>query len=171
MKLKRSNQPLHGLGEHGSLHRKGGLMGVGHHMPQRVESGFDDRKGYPEGPKPPSRDHARRPDKFPGTKGEQHRLDAEQTSRSAQERRNGKNTFPAAKGDSRRREGMEGNGKGSPPPGIGQGMGVRGSPNTHLGTAGRGAPGRIGKSDSYKGKPTPYPEDITHDAFEKLGAS
>lgn len=47
---------------------------------------------------------------------------------------------------------------------------VRGSPETHMGHAGRGGTGRIGKHDGHKGHPTGYPEHITHDAFERLGA-
>lgn len=86
-------------------------------------------------------------------------------------RRNGEHTGKAAKGDSRRKQGPEGNSKGSPPPGIGKGMGVRGSPDTHYGDAGRGGTGRIGKSDAYKGAPTKYPEDISHESFEKLGSN
>lgn len=46
MKLKRANQPHHGLGEHGKVHRKGGLMGVGEHMPQRHNVGHNDARGY-----------------------------------------------------------------------------------------------------------------------------
>lgn len=50
MKLRRANQPHHGLGEHGSVHRKGGLMGVGEHLPQRHNSGNSDHKGYQQSP-------------------------------------------------------------------------------------------------------------------------
>lgn len=46
MKLRRANKPVHGLGEHGSVHRKGGLMGVGEHLPQRHDVGNSDARGY-----------------------------------------------------------------------------------------------------------------------------
>lgn len=139
MRLKRANQPQHGLGPHGKLprglmHPEGGSAGA--HVPQRITSGHEDRRGYQD----------------------------------SKERRNGEHSGKAAKGDSRKRSGAEGNAKGSPPPGIGKGMGVRGSPDTHFGDAGRGGKGRVGKADNYKGRPTSYPEDITHQSFERLGA-
>lgn len=87
------------------------------------------------------------------------------------ERRNGEHTGKAAKGDSRHRSGPEGNSKGSPPPGIGKGMGVRGSPDSHLGDAGRGGSGRHGKGDSFKGKSTSMTEEPNHNWFEKLGSN
>lgn len=46
MRLKRANTPHHGLGEHGSVHRKGGLMGAGEHLPQRHNVGNTDARGY-----------------------------------------------------------------------------------------------------------------------------
>lgn len=46
MKLKRANAPHQGLGEHGKVHRKGGLMGVGEHLPQRHNVGNSDARGY-----------------------------------------------------------------------------------------------------------------------------
>jgi hypothetical protein len=62
------------------------------------------------------------------------------------------------------------NAKGTAPPPLGSKPGVRGTPDSHLGAAGRGGTGRIGKGDSYKGQPTKYSEDISHSSFEKLGA-
>lgn len=91
MKLRRANKPIHGLGEHGQVHRKAGLMA-----------------GEP---------------------------------------------------------------KGSPSPGVSARKGVRGNPDSHMGDAGRGGTGRHGKGDNYKGRPTSSSETITHEAFEKLGAS
>jgi hypothetical protein len=82
-------------------------------------------------------------------------------------RRMGKHTGPAPKEDQRRREGAEGNSKGSAPPG--RGKGVNGSPDSYLGTAGRGAPGKFGKADGFKGKHA-YAEEISHNEFERLGA-
>ena len=127
-----ANKPIHGLGPHGKPKRMGGLM-AGAHMPQRVNTGESDRKGYD------------------GSEG----------------RKNGRHTGAPAKGDSRRRHGAEGNGKGSPP----TKMGSRGAGSTsgHMGTSGRGGAGRVGKGDSYKGKPTAYPDEISHSQFEKLG--
>lgn len=83
-------------------------------------------------------------------------------------RKNGRHTGKPAKEDQRRRYGPEGNGKGSPP----TRMGARGAGRleNHKGTSGRGGSGRVGKGDGYKGKPTAYSEDISHSAFEKLGA-
>ena len=48
MKLKRirQNTPHHGEGEHGMQRRKGGLMGVGEHLPQRHNVGNSDARGY-----------------------------------------------------------------------------------------------------------------------------
>ena len=46
MKLRRANKPVHGLGEHGHAQRKGGLMGVGEHLPQRHNVGNSDARGY-----------------------------------------------------------------------------------------------------------------------------
>jgi hypothetical protein len=63
-----------------------------------------------------------------------------------------------------------GNSRGTAPPGIGSGKGVRGSLDSHLGDAGRGAPGKFGRGDAWKGKPKAMSEDISHSAFEKLGA-
>jgi hypothetical protein len=88
---------------------------------------------------------------------------------ASESRRMGRHTGPAPKYDQRRSQGAEGNGKGSPPPGLGRGKGIQGSPNSHLGTAGRGAPGKFGKGDGYKGRAS-YPEDISHSQFESLGA-
>src|SRR5277367_5966431 len=83
-------------------------------------------------------------------------------------RRNGRHTGRPARGDT----GLvkSGNSEGTAAPGIGKGKGVQGSPDSHLGNAGRGGTGRIGKGDSYKGAPTKYPEDISHSAFERLGS-
>ncbi len=85
-------------------------------------------------------------------------------------RQMGAHKGPLKEGDTRKRQGPEGNSKGSPPPGIGHRKGVRGNPDSHMGDAGRGGAGRQGKADSYKGQPTSYSENISHDAFEKLGA-
>lgn len=46
MRLRRANKPHHGLGEHGQVHRKSGLMGVGEHLPQRHNGGNTDARGY-----------------------------------------------------------------------------------------------------------------------------
>jgi hypothetical protein len=115
-------------------------MKAGAHMPMRHNSGFDDARGY---------------------------------SQSGNERRSGKQTgHLKADGtsDTRRRAGAEGNSKGAPPTALTAHPGVRGTHESHLGTAGRGGTGRIGKHDAYKGAPTKYTESISHDAFEKLGA-
>lgn len=85
-------------------------------------------------------------------------------------RRDGRHSGKQQPLDTRRRSGPEGDGKGSPPPGLGRGKGVRGSPATHAGDAGRGAAGRTGKGDAYKGKPTKRPEELSHEWFERLGA-
>lgn len=137
MRLKRltPNKPRHGLGEYGKQRQRAPLN-AGEHMPQRIETGYDDRKGYGDSP----------------------------------ERRNGEHKGKLPGGDTRRRHGAEGNSEGSPPPGVKAKKGVRGNPDSHMGDAGRGGTGRVGKADSYKGRPTGYPEDVTHEAFEKLGA-
>lgn len=129
--VKLANKPRHGL-----LGRPKypAPLDAGEHMPHRVNSGFDDRKGYQAG----------------------------------ETRRMGKHTGPGPKEDQRRREGAEGNGKGSAPPGESRsGKGVRGNPESHM--EGRGGPGKFGKADAFKGKHS-YPEDISHSDFERLGA-
>lgn len=88
---------------------------------------------------------------------------------ASESRRMGRNTGPAPKFDQNLRTGAEGNGKGSAPPGIGRGKGVEGSPATHAAKAGRGGKGKFGKGDGFKGKQS-YPEEISHNEFEKLGA-
>jgi hypothetical protein len=86
------------------------------------------------------------------------------------ERRNGRHTGKLRDGDTRPRSGSEGNSRGSPPPGVGKGKGQRGTPDTHLGTSGRGGSGRRGKGDNYKGKATDLSESPSHEWFEKLGS-
>lgn len=93
-----------------------------------------------------------------------------EVKRSAAVRRNGKQTGVPSSGDSSIDKGAVGNSKGSAPPGLGHGTGVMGSPATHKGTSGRGAPGRFGKADKYTGKPKAYSESISHSDFEALGA-
>jgi hypothetical protein len=63
-----------------------------------------------------------------------------------------------------------GNSMGTAAPGLGRGKGVRGTLESHAGDAGRGAPGKLGRGDDWKGKPKAMSEEITHSAFEKLGA-
>lgn len=137
MKLKRANAPHHGLGEHGKVQRKGGLMGVGEHLPQRHNVGNSDARGYQQ----------------------------------SAARQMGRHVGPLKEGDTRKRQGPEGNSKGAPPPGVTTRKGVRGNPDSHMGDAGRGGTGRHGKSDSYKGAPTKLSESPTSEWFEKLGAS
>lgn len=137
MKLK-PNKPLHGEGEHGHAKRMGGLM-AGTHLPQRTNSGYDDRKGY---------------------------------SDNGKERRNGKQTGKLkSESDTRVRKGPEGNAKGSSPPGVGKGTGVRGTLASHGGDSGRGGAGRMGKSDAHKGRATPLSESPNSAWFEKLGSN
>jgi hypothetical protein len=193
MRLKmRANAPHRGLGEHGRGREKAPLK-AGTHVAQRTESGFHDAKGYQGSAKVGlgQRQSGKVP-KLPRDAGHFHPLDTrierssrglmgdisdtrkmgrETTSRSASARRDGFHTGKSSKGDtSILAESAAGNSKGSAPPGVGRGKGVQGSPDTHLGTAGRGGTGRIGKGDNYKGAPTKYSEDISHSAFEKLGA-
>jgi hypothetical protein len=137
MKLKRANKPVHGLGEHGKASRKGGLMGVGEHLPQRHNVGNSDARGYQQ----------------------------------SSARQMGAHKGPLKEGDTRRRQGPEGLSKGSPPPGVTAKKGVRGNPDSHMGDAGRGGTGRVGKADNYKGKPTELSESPSHAWFESLGAS
>ena len=140
MKLQRANKPHHGQGEHGRVRTHHGLMGgpSGAHMPQRKNSGFDDRKGY---------------------------------SDNTAERRNGALAGGKLKSesDTRRRSGSDGNGKGSPPPGVGKRKPA--SLAAHAGDSGRGGAGRLGMHDGHKGpQPKKLSEDISHSAFERLGA-
>lgn len=84
----------------------------------------------------------------------------------------GRHTGKAGKGNtSILPKAAEGNGKGTTPPALSSKPGVRGTLESHSGDSGRGGTGRIGKHDNFKGKPTAYTEDISHNAFEKLGAS
>ena len=89
------------------------------------------------------------------------------------ERRQGKQTGhlkASGTSDTRRRQGAEGNSKGSPPTRLTAHPSVRGTPDSHSGDAGRGGSGRHGKGDSFKGKATPLSESPSHDWFEKLGS-
>lgn len=93
---------------------------------------------------------------------------------SGKERRNGKQTgHLKADGtsDTRVRKGTDGNSKGSPPPGVGKGTGVRGTLASHGGDSGRGGAGRMGKSDAHKGRATPLSESPNSAWFEKLGSN
>src|SRR5580698_6062992 len=84
-------------------------------------------------------------------------------------RRNGAHTGKQAKYEQGLLgESAKGNGKGTAPPALSSKPGVRGTPESHMGDAGRGGTGRIGKHDAYKGAPTKYSEDISHSSFEKL---
>jgi hypothetical protein len=113
---------------------------AGDHLKQRDTSGDDDHRGY-------KGSSVRRNGALAGGK-----LNANATS------------------DTRRRSGAEGNGRGSPAPGVGKGRDVRGTPDSHLGTAGRGGAGRHGKADNFKGRATDMSESPSHSWFEKLGA-
>lgn len=188
MKLRRANTPHHGLGEFGRVKRKAGTKD-GAHVRQRDHSGYDDRKGYRNSAQADfGSKHSGRAPAIPREAGNYHpighgssrqfsedaretlRMNREVLSHAATERREGKHTGEPSRGDTNVRKGPQGNGEGSAAPGVGKGAGVRGTPDSHLGTAGRGAPGRVGKADHYHGKPKSLPEHITHDQFEKLGA-
>lgn len=82
-------------------------------------------------------------------------------------RQMGAHKGPLKEGDTRRRNGPEGLSKGSPPEKITKGAnGVK----NHLGTAGRGGSGRLGKADNFKGNPTELSESPSHSWFESLGS-
>ena len=137
MKLRRSGlAPHRGEGPKGAVHRKPGLLGVGAHLPQRHNSGYDDAGGY-EG------SHARR---------------------------NGKQTGRLRDGNTSLRRGPEGNSKGSAPPEHSK-NGVRGTPDSHLGDAGRGGAGSLGGHDSHTDRSKqPIGESPSHAWFERLGS-
>lgn len=82
-------------------------------------------------------------------------------------RRNGKQTgglMASGTSDTNVRKGAVGNAKGSAPPALGKtGKSVKSQ-------EGRGAPGKLGKADAFKGMGKKLPESISHSAFEKLGA-
>jgi hypothetical protein len=193
MRLKmRQNVPQRAMGPYGKGRAKP-APGGGAHLAQRTESGFKDSKGYQTSPKiSVGQRHSGAAPKIPREAGHYHPLDTRPSSGgtrglmgdisdtrkinrpitpAASVRRNGFHTGKPSQGDtSLLKESAAGNAKGSAPPGTGKGFGVRGSPDSHLGTAGRGGTGRIGKHDAYKGAPTKYTEDISHSSFEKLGA-
>ena len=86
--------------------------------------------------------------------------------------KDGAHTGKPGRGDtSRLPAAAKGNSKGTAPPSVNAKLGQRGTPESHMGHSGRGGAGRIGKHDGYKGAPTKYSEDISHESFEKLGAS
>ena len=168
--------------------------GGGTHMPMRHNSGDDDAKGYQGSSKIAvgQRQSGRVP-KVPREAGHYHPIDtridkggkrglmgdisdtrkagAETTGKAASARRNGFHTGKPSKGDTSLIKGEnKGNSFGTAPTALSSKPGVRGSPDTHMGNAGRGGTGRIGKHDAYKGAPTKYSEDISHASFEKLGA-
>lgn len=80
-------------------------------------------------------------------------------------RRNGAHTGGLmTSGDTRVRKGPEGNSKGAPPPSLSKpAVSVKAQ-------EGRGAKGRVGKADAFKGMGKKLPESISHSQFEKLGA-
>ena len=162
--------------------------GGGEHVTQRV-TGFNDRKGYREGATPNIGRESGKAPRYAREHGYYHPISTQNPTRgydqdvarsglmgrevptgAASARRDGFHTGKASRGDSNIRKGAEGNGQGSAPPGVGKGQGRRGTPDSHLGTAGRGGTGKFGKGDSYKGKPTNYSEEPGHNWFEKLGS-
>lgn len=83
-------------------------------------------------------------------------------------RRNGKQTgglMASGTSDTNVRKGAVGNSKGSAPPSLG-----KVASSTMKAQVGRGAKGRVGKADQFKGMGKKLPESISHSAFEKLGA-
>lgn len=167
MKLRRAqNAPHRGIGEYGKGRRRAGIK-AGAHVAQRVDTGYDDRKGYQGGGRISPKDEPHRVKGHPGI-AQERRLNAEVTGKNATERRDGYHTGKPSKGDTNVRKGAEGNAKGSTPPGTGKGIGVRGTPESHR--VGQGGPGKIGQSDGHKGPPRKLPEDLSSDWFESLGA-
>jgi hypothetical protein len=194
MRLKmRQNVPHRAMGPYGKGKNKP-MPGGGTHVPQRTESGFKDSKGYQGSAKIAvgQRQSGAVP-KIPREAGHYHPLDTrvsqggtrglmgdisdarafgkEVPTGGPSARRDGYHSGKASKGDTSLLKGAnKGNSHGTPPTALSARPGVRGSPDSHLGTAGRGGTGRIGKHDAYKGAPTKYTEDISHSSFEKLGA-
>lgn len=182
MKLKRfhgsrelANKPHHGLGQFGKVRRQGN-PGGGQHMPVSVKGSrglFSETLGVD--PRP-----AKAP-KLNREVGHYHPISTENATRGyardvraakrAEGARHtpltlGRHSGPAARFDQNARKSAAGNGLGST---LHNG-GRRGTPDSHLGTAGRGGAGRLGKHDAYKGRATPLSESISHEQFEKLGA-
>jgi len=187
VKLRRaSNAPHHGMGEFGRVKRKGN-PGGGTHVAQRTNSGYDDRKGYKGSAQAKfGSTHSGKAPRIDREAGHYHpvghgssllfredtadtkRMLREVTGREASERRDGRHSGKPSRGDTSARKGAVGNGKGSAPPGVGKGIGVRGTPESHR--VGQGGPGKIGKSDGWKGHSATMSEDLGSEWFEKLGA-
>jgi hypothetical protein len=182
MRLKRiggrrelANKPHHGLGQYGKVRRQGN-PGGGQHMPVAVKGSrglFSRTAGVDQRP-------AKAP-KLNREAGYYHPISTENPRRgygddaravkSAERARHspltlGRHSGHPARFDQNARKSAAGNGLGSKL----ENGGRRGTPDSHLGTAGRGGPGRLGKHDAYKGKATPLSESISHAQFEKLGA-
>jgi hypothetical protein len=193
MKLKRTGiAPHRGQGPRGRAVERAPLS-AGAHLTQRDHSGFSDAKGYQSRPAVSlGQRQAGRAPTVPREAGHYHPIDTRVSqggtrglmgdvsdtramnapmSATAFLRQNGRHSGKGAQGDTGKVRGPAvGNTHGTPAPGIGKGPGVRGSMDSHLGDAGRGAPGKLGRGDAWKGKAKSMSEDISHDAFERLGA-
>ena len=186
MKL-RPNTPHHGHGLMGKPSRKAGLK-AGAHVAQRVNTGFKDAKGYQGSAKiNVGQNQSGRAPKLAKEAGHYHpfatnsplrgyevdasdarRINKEITGASASARRDGFHTGKPSRADTNVRKGADGNAKGSAPPGVGSGKGVRGTPESHR--VGQGGPGKLGKGDTFTGQHKPMSEDLSHGWFESLGA-
>lgn len=83
-------------------------------------------------------------------------------------RRNGKQTgglMASGTSDTNVRKGAVGNSKGSAPPAL-----SKVAKSTMKAQVGRGAPGKMGKADQFKGTAKKLSESISHQQFERLGA-
>jgi len=189
------NRPKHGMGPKGRAKERAPVK-AGAHMPMRHNSGFDDARGYESGPKVNlgQRQAGRAPTMaIDREAGHYHPLDTRvskggtrglmgdvadvhainsKLSPAAFTRRDGRHTGKGAQGDQGLIKGgkEKGNSFGTAPTARSSKPGVRGSPDSHLGTAGRGAPGKHGRGDAWKGAPKRLSEDISHSDFESLGA-
>jgi hypothetical protein len=179
--------PHRGEGPKGrALERK--PLKAGAHLAQAVNSGFDDAKGYQSRPKVAlgQRQSGRAPT-IAREAGHYHPFDTRVSKRGTRGllgdvkdtstinsplspeafiRQNGRHSGRGAQGDTSLLKGAVGNSHGTPAPGVTK------APSTarHMGDAGRGAPGKLGRGDDWKGKAKTLTEDISHAAFEKLGA-
>jgi hypothetical protein len=151
---------------------------AGAHVKQKVTE-FHDRAGYKGTGRARNPDVSGKPTAVPREAGHYHPIGKHSTkglmgdigevkhhnANTYDFRAIGKHSGPSPKMDQSKRSGAVGNSKGSAPPGVGSGGGRRGSPETHLGKAGRGGTGRITKLDSSR-----LSESPSHGWFENLGA-
>lgn len=172
------NKPHRGEGQWSRPRRVTGDTNASAHVKQRENSGYSDSKGYrgkatnrgafgPTQPRPPREAGHFHPIHGMGSKGLMG--DVSETSYHGKDgytpRELGRHTGKSPRGDTNLRRGAQGNSKGSAPPGTNKSRSRNGTPDNHLGTAGRGGRGSLTQMHSNA-----LSESPGHEWFESLGS-